>query len=53
MRSKKVSHLVWSQHKCSKCGKDFLAAPEHIYRKKSKCSTTWTCYNHKDDNQKG
>jgi hypothetical protein len=53
MRSKKVSHLVWSQHKCSKCGKVFLAAPEHIYRdkNKSKWYCTWTCFNHKNDKQ--
>lgn len=40
MRTRNISHLIWRDEKrCAKCGKVFLAAPEHVYRKNSK----WYC----------
>ena len=49
----KPERTWWHEKKCAKCGKVFLAAPQHIYRKQSKSNTTWTCFNHKDDKKKG
>ena len=34
---------------CKKCGKNFIPAPEHIYRKGSLFYCSWTCYLHRDD----
>ncbi|MBR5817283.1 MAG: hypothetical protein IKY62_01425 [Clostridia bacterium] len=48
MAAKKVIH---DQHekKCKRCGKSFIAAPEHIYRQGSKFYCSWTCYLHRSD----
>ena len=35
---------------CKKCGKLFIPAPEHIYRKGNVFYCSWTCYLHRDDN---
>ncbi len=50
--SRPMHHVNWfNEKKCAKCGKVFLAAPEHIYRDKGKSEwyCTWKCFNHKDD----
>lgn len=39
--------------KCKRCGKNFWVAPYHIYRDEKGMYCTWTCYNHRnDDNPK-
>ena len=37
---------------CSKCGKNFVPAPQHIYRDEKGCYCSWTCYNHRKDGRK-
>lgn len=37
------------EHKCRKCGKLFIPAPQHVYKDNRGFYCTWTCYNHKDD----
>ena len=37
------------EKRCKKCGKNFIPAPEHIYRKGSLFYCSWTCYLHRDD----
>lgn len=38
-----------NEKKCAKCGKTFIAAPEHIFKQGTKWYCTWTCYNHRND----
>lgn len=46
----KISYeRVITEKQCRKCGKFFIPAPEHIYRKGSKYYCSWTCYLHRDD----
>ena len=53
MKSHNLTNAVLREAKCAKCGKVFLAAPEHIYRSrghsKTKWYCSWTCFYHKDD----
>lgn len=35
--------------KCKKCGKRFIAAPEHRFHVGEKFYCSWTCYLHRDD----
>lgn len=37
------------EKKCKRCGKFFIAAPEHIYHVGAKYYCSWTCYLHRDD----
>lgn len=34
---------------CSKCGKKFIPAPQHIYVDGRKIYCSWHCYNHRKD----
>ena len=34
---------------CSKCGKVFIPAPQHIYRARHKWYCCWTCFNHRHE----
>ena len=34
---------------CSRCGKLFIVAPQHIYKQGRKVYCSWTCYNHRND----
>ena len=42
---------VIPEKKCRKCGKSFIAAPQHIYRDGSKFYCSWTCYLHRKDRE--
>jgi hypothetical protein len=42
-----------TEKRCAKCGKTFIAAPYHIYKKGVKWYCSWTCYNHRNDAEKG
>ena len=57
MPRKKTEWLWKNERTCAKCGKVFLAAPEHIYKtsksKMLKWYCSWTCYIHNDDKRKG
>lgn len=51
---KKKTNWVWqNERKCAKCGKVFLAAPEHIYKtgtnRHNKWFCSWTCYYHRNE----
>ena len=37
--------------KCKRCGKNFWVAPYHIYRDEKGMYCTWTCYNHRNDDE--
>lgn len=39
--------------KCKKCGKEFIAAPLHIYKENNKYYCSWTCFNHRNDKKEG
>lgn len=41
--------VLLREKKCKKCGKLFIAAPEHRYREGSKFYCSWTCYLHRND----
>lgn len=49
-RKKAKREVEWNnEHKCAKCGKTFLAAPEHVFKKNHKWYCKWTCYKHRND----
>lgn len=48
-RTKGSKNEVIKEKKCAKCGKNFIVAVEHRYRKGSKYFCSWTCYNHRND----
>ena len=50
MRRQDYIHII-PEKKCRKCGKHFIAAPEHIYRKGSSYYCSWTCYLHRNDTE--
>jgi hypothetical protein len=35
--------------KCAKCGREFIPAPQHVFRAEWKWYCKWTCYNHRND----
>jgi hypothetical protein len=37
------------ERNCSRCGKNFIPAPYHIYVDGESCYCSWTCYNHRKD----
>lgn len=37
---------------CAKCGREFIPAPQHIFKAGGKYYCKWTCYNHRHDEQK-
>lgn len=37
---------------CKKCGKEFVPAPMHRFRVGRNFYCKWTCYNHRNDEQK-
>ena len=39
--------------KCPLCGKNFIPAPQHIYRYEGEVFCSWTCYNHRSDRKPG
>ena len=47
--------MYLTEIKCSKCGKIFVPAPEHVYkdmyRNKKRIYCSWHCYNHRNDKQ--
>ena len=42
---------VLREKKCKKCGRTFIAAPQHVYKVGSKYYCSWTCYNHRNDKE--
>ena len=52
-RTKKKYVYTFEEKKCAKCGKLFISAPYHIYKKNSKWYCSWTCYNHRLDQEDG
>lgn len=36
---------------CSKCGKMFIPAPQHIYKDHKGIYCSWTCFNHRNDGE--
>lgn len=50
-RRKGVINQDFKERKCKKCGKNFIPAIEHIYRQGSKYYCSWTCYNHRNDEE--
>ncbi len=34
---------------CAKCGREFIPAPQHIFRDSRNWYCKWTCYNHRND----
>ena len=54
MPRKQGSLEVIKERKCKKCGKNFVVAVEHIYKEHGKYYCSWTCYNHRhDEEEKG
>ena len=52
MAKQRVTFLnIIPEKKCNKCGKYFIAAPEHIYKEHSKYYCSWTCYLHRKDRE--
>lgn len=49
MRKKDPPLFGHREKKCKKCGKEFIAAPEHIYHEGTKYYCSWTCYLHRND----
>ena len=51
MSSKRSKCEIWGgiEKKCAKCGKRFISAAEHIYKKNGKWYCSWTCYNHRNE----
>lgn len=39
------------ERKCVRCGKNFIPAPYHLYVHDDQYYCSWTCYNHRNDNQ--
>jgi hypothetical protein len=37
------------EHKCKKCKKNFIPAPEHAYKDGKGLYCSWTCYLHRND----
>ena len=37
---------------CGKCGREFIPAPQHVFKANGKYYCKWTCYNHRKDNTK-
>lgn len=37
---------------CERCGQMFIVAPMHRFKVGSKYYCKWTCYNHRNDEQK-
>ena len=48
-KKKGMFYEIIPERKCSKCGKNFVLAVQHIYREKTKVYCSWTCYNHRHD----
>lgn len=51
MNTKNRSIMGITERKCSRCGKMFVVAPQHIYRKNGKIYCSWTCYNHRNEDR--
>lgn len=51
MRGNKFSWGILAEKKCTKCGKWFIPARYHIYRKHSAWYCSWTCYLHRNDRE--
>lgn len=51
-RTKGALNEFIPEKKCAKCGKKFVPAVNHIYRKGKKWYCSWTCYNHRHDEDK-
>lgn len=49
--SKSTLSQVFPEKKCKKCGKTFIAAPEHQYRFEGSWFCSWTCYLHRNDDK--
>ncbi len=43
---------IIKEEKCAKCGKNFIVAIEHRFKEGGKYYCTWTCYNHRHDDEK-
>lgn len=37
---------------CAKCGREFIPAPQHVFKKNGRYYCKWTCYNHRNDKPK-
>jgi hypothetical protein len=44
-------NVIIKEKKCAKCGKNFIVAVEHRYKEGGKYYCSWTCYNHRHDEQ--
>ena len=40
-----------NEKKCPKCGRTFIAAPQHVFKVGGKYYCSWTCYNHRNDKE--
>lgn len=40
---------VLNETKCRRCGRTFIAAPQHIYKVGKALYCSWTCFNHRND----
>ena len=52
MPKKYIDSFGMYEKKCAKCGKNFISAPEHVYKTNRKWYCSWTCYNHRNDEGK-
>lgn len=49
--AKNTLNYILPEKKCRKCGKKFIAAPEHVYRDRRSWYCSWTCYLHRKDTE--
>ncbi len=53
MNEKQVKQPVFIRTAiCAKCGREFIPAPQHIFKIGGKNYCKWTCYNHRHDGKK-
>lgn len=48
-RARKTNYEQNPEKRCAKCGKLFISAPYHVFKKNGKWYCTWTCYNHRNE----
>lgn len=42
--------MMW-ERTCKKCGKLFVPAPQHVFVDNGDFYCSWTCFNHRNDNE--
>jgi hypothetical protein len=45
MKNEKFGDIMLHFSKCARCGKEFIAAPCHVYKHDAKIFCTYSCYN--------